>query len=75
MIQQELLDLLQCPETRTPLRVADESLLAKINKAIVAGAIQNRIGETLETPLSGGLLAEKGNLLYPIVDDLPIMLD
>ncbi len=54
--------------------MADESLLAWINKAIAAGAIQNRIGETLETPLSGGLLAETGNLLYPIVDDLPIML-
>ena len=74
MIQQELLDLLQCPETKTPLQLADESLVARINKAIAAGAIRNRAGETVETPLSDGLLPEGGNLLYPIVDDLPIML-
>ncbi len=54
--------------------MADESLVARINEAIALGAIQNRVGETLETVLSGGLLPEGGNVLYPIVDDLPIML-
>ena len=74
MIRQELLDLLQCPETRRPLRLADESLVARINQGIAAGAIKNRVEETLHTPLSGGLLTEGGNVLYPIIDDLPIML-
>ena len=74
MIQQELLDLLQCPETKSPLRAADVSLMAKINEAIAAGTIKNRVGDTVETPLSGGLVTEGGNLLYPIVDDLPVML-
>jgi len=74
MIQQELLDLLQCPETKKPLQLADESLVARINAAIATGAIRNRVGETVATPLSGGLLPEEGSLLYPIVDDLPIML-
>lgn len=74
MIQQELVDLLQCPETKSPLRLADESLVAKINEAITAGAIKNRVGDTVEIPLSGGLVTESGTLLYPIVDDLPIML-
>lgn len=74
MIKQELVDLLQCPETKSPLRLADKSLVAKINEAITAGAIKNRIGDTVEMPLSGGLVTDSGNLLYPIVDDLPIML-
>ncbi len=74
MIQQELLDLLQCPKTKSPLRVADESLIAKINEAIAAGTIKNRVAEAVEAPLSGGLLPEGENVLYPIVDDLPIML-
>lgn len=74
MIRQELLDLLQCPETKKPLRLADESLVARINEAIAAGGVKNRVGETLETPLSGGLVSEGGKLLYPIVDDLPILL-
>ncbi len=74
MIQQELVDLLQCPETRTPLRLADDSLVARLNEAIAVGTIKNRVGDTLETSLTGGLVTEGGNLLYPIVDDLPIML-
>lgn len=74
MIRQELLDLLQCPETKQPLRLADESLVARINQEIAAGAIKNRVEETVHTPLSGGLLPEGGTLLYPIIDDLPIML-
>ena len=74
MIQQELLDLLQCPETKSPLRVADDSLIAWINEAIAAGTIKNQVGDNVETPLSAGLVTDGGNLLYPIVDDLPIML-
>ncbi len=74
MIQQELLDLLQCPETKSPLRVANPSLIARINEAIAAGAIKNRVAETVQTPLSGGLLPQGEKVLYPIVDDLPIML-
>ena len=74
MIRQELLDLLQCPESKSPLRLADASLVARINRGIAAGTIKNRAEETVDTPLSGGLVPEGRNLLYPIVDDLPIML-
>jgi len=74
MISQELLDLLQCPETKSPLRVADDALVARINEAIAAGKIKNRVGDAVETPLAGGLVTETGSLLYSIVDDLPIML-
>lgn len=74
MIQRELLDLLQCPETRSPLHLADDSLVARINAAIAGGTLKNRAGESVGTPLSGGLLPESGKMLYPIVDDLPIML-
>lgn len=74
MIQQELLDLLQCPETRQPLKLAEQSLVARINEGIAAGAIKNRIGEVVEACLSDGLLPDGGTLLYPVVNDLPIML-
>lgn len=74
MIRQELLDLLRCPQTKRPLQLADESLVARINQGIAAGTIKNRVDETVGTPLSGGLLPEGGNLLYQIVDDLPMML-
>ncbi|MHB8900042.1 MAG: Trm112 family protein [Thermoguttaceae bacterium] len=74
MIRPELLELLQCPETKRPLRPADESVVARINQGIAAGTIRNRVEETVDTPLSGGLVSEGGSVLYPIIDDVPVML-
>ncbi len=74
MIKQELLDLLQCPETATPLELADAGLVERLNEVISAGRLKNRIGETVETPLCGGLVAEGGKLLSPVIGDLPVML-
>ena len=34
MISKQLLDILICPETRTPLTLADADLVARLNKAI-----------------------------------------
>ena len=74
MIDEQLLDILVCPENKTRLRLADEDLVAKLNRAITAGALKNRVGEPVETPLDGGLVREDSTLLYPIVDDIPVLL-
>jgi uncharacterized protein YbaR (Trm112 family) len=74
MISKELLDLLVCPENRTPLTLADDELLAKVNRAITAGSVKNRSGQQVSESLSGALVRQDGRMLYPIVDDIPIML-
>jgi len=74
VIDKQLLDILVCPENKTRLRLADEDLVAKLNRAITAGALRNRVGEPVETPLQGGLVREDSTLLYPIVDDIPVLL-
>ena len=74
MIDQQLLDLLVCPENQTALAVADAPLLAKLNHAIAEGQIKNRGGESVSEPLAGGLVREDKTLLYPIIDDIPVML-
>lgn len=74
MISKELLDLLVCPENRSPLTLADDELLAKLNRAIAAGSIKNRSGQQVSESLSGALVRQDGRMLYPIVDDIPIML-
>lgn len=70
----ELLDILVCPETKQPLRLADEALLSRLNSAISAGTLENRAGATVRAPLDAGLLREDGEILYPIRDDIPILL-
>ncbi|MFH0921994.1 MAG: Trm112 family protein [Fibrobacterota bacterium] len=74
MIARDLLDLLVCPETRTPLRVADNALITALNKKIAGNALKNRAGERVTEPFDGGLVREDGKVLYPVRKDIPIML-
>ena len=74
MVDPELLDILVCPETKQPVRVADEALLERLNAAIERGELRNASGEAVEEPLDGGLVREDGEVLYPVVDDIPVML-
>lgn len=74
MIRQELLDILACPETKTPLARADAALLTQLNQLISKGQLRNREGEIVVDPLEEGLVREDGTLLYPVREDIPIML-
>jgi len=74
MIDKELLEILACPENHTALRVADDQLLADLNRAIAAGEVQDRAGRTVEGPLEGGLVREDRTLLYAVIDNIPVLL-
>jgi uncharacterized protein YbaR (Trm112 family) len=74
MIESRLIDILRCPQDRTRLHAAAPEMVVRINRAIGAGAARNFVGERLEKPLDGGLVREAGDLLYPIVDQIPVML-
>lgn len=74
MVDQQLLDILVCPETKQALHLADARVLEPLNAAIAAGTVQTRGGRKLEEPVSAGLMREAGDVLYPIRDDIPIML-
>ncbi len=74
MLDPELLDILVCPETRTPLRMAGDDLLTALNRAVEGGTVRNRGGELLTDPVTAGLVREDGAVLYPIRDGIPIML-
>jgi len=73
-IRQELIDLLVCPETRQPLSLASDELLAQLNARIRAGELRNRGGDPVANELAAGLLRKDGKILYPIQDDIPVML-
>ena len=74
MIDSTLLEILVCPETKQPLRVADADLLGGVNVAIEAGTVRNRGGDTVTEGLVEALVREDGTVLYPVRDDIPIML-
>jgi uncharacterized protein YbaR (Trm112 family) len=70
----KLIDILRCPKNRTRLMLAPDETLAKINRAIEAGAAVNLAGERLEKLLDAGLVPEAADILYPVVDQIPVML-
>ena len=74
MIDKELLDILACPEDKTPVRLADQALIDEINRRIDKGLVKNRAGNGVEKAIDGGLVREDNAYLYPIEDDIPIML-
>ncbi len=74
MIDKDLLKILVCPENHTPLSLADESLVDRLNRAAAAGTLKNRVGQPVQSGLEGGLVREDGTLFYPIIDGIPVLL-
>ena len=73
-ISQELLDILVCPETRQSLTLAGTDEVMVINEQIARGELVNREGKTVTEPVDGALIRADRQVLYPIRDDIPIML-
>jgi len=73
-IDDQLLDILCCPETRQPVARAEASVLQPLNAEIEAGRLRNRGGDKVEKPIEEGLLREDGQVLYIVDDGIPIML-
>jgi uncharacterized protein YbaR (Trm112 family) len=74
MIDPKLLEILCCPETKEDVSLADPALIGKINEAIVQGVVKNRRGLSVTERIDGGLVRKDGKYLYPIREDIPIML-
>lgn len=73
-MQNEFLTILRCPEDRSQLSPASDDKIRQINTAIRAGRLTNLAGKRLEETIDGGLVREDGALLYPIIDEIPVLL-
>ena len=74
MIDQELIDILVCPENKSKVTLAEQPLVDKANAAIEARTLTSRGGEIIDEKIEGGLLREDGVYMYPIREEIPIML-
>ncbi|PYK97129.1 MAG: hypothetical protein DME18_07095 [Verrucomicrobia bacterium] len=74
MLDPELLKIMCCPETHQPIALAEAALIEKLNRQIAAGQLQNRAGQPVKEPIDGGLVREDKRFLYPIRQNIPVML-
>lgn len=74
MIDKDLLAILVCPEDHSLLTEADVPTVARLNAAVAAGTLVNHGGRKVEKTLQGGLVRADGKRLYPIIDDIPVLL-
>lgn len=75
MISEDLLSLIACPETKQDLVLAENGLVDKINSLIEAGDLLDRGKQPVTEKIDGGLIQkEDRKYLYPIRDEIPILL-
>jgi len=74
MIDPKLLEILCCPETKEDVTLADAALVDRMNQSIAMGTVKNRRGHAVTERIDGGLVRKDGKYLYPIREDIPIML-
>jgi len=74
MVDPELLEILACPEDKTPVRLATQDEIEGLNARIARGEVRNRGGNPVSEAVPEGLVREDGRYLYPVRDDIPIML-
>jgi uncharacterized protein YbaR (Trm112 family) len=73
-IDKELLAILCCPETKQPVSLADAALVQKLNEIAAKGGLKNKGNKPVTEPLDGGLIRADQKILYPIRENIPVML-
>ena len=71
----KLLEILCCPVSKSPLAMLGRQKLDKLNDAIKSGEALFVDGEKVEDPLQEALITEDGKVVYPVQDDIPVLLE
>ncbi|MBS0169232.1 MAG: hypothetical protein JSR62_02660 [Nitrospira sp.] len=73
-LDNDLVAILCCPDTKQPVELADEGLIERINGAIERGQLKNAAQKPVTEKLDGGLIRSDKKILYPVREDIPVML-
>ncbi len=73
-MDKDLLAILCCPDTKLDVSLADDALIDKLNEAVSRGTLKNKAQKPVTELLDGGLIRADRKMLYPIREDIPVML-
>jgi len=68
------LSILCCPDTKQSLRVAEDSVIQRINQLISRGILVNVGQKLVPEQIESGLLRSDEKILYPIRENIPVLL-
>lgn len=74
VIDPVLLEILRCPHTKQPLRIATPAELESLNRRIEAGECLDAADELVKEPAAGGLVSQDEQWLYAIRDAIPTLI-
>ncbi len=73
-IPADLLAILCCPETKQEVSLLAPDVVDRLNQRIAKGDLNTKGGQSVKEKIDGGLLRKDGTIVYPIRDQIPIML-
>lgn len=73
-LDKDLLAILCCPETKQDIHLAEDSLIERLNDQVARGELRNKANQAVKEKLDGGLIRADRKILYPVRDDIPVML-
>jgi uncharacterized protein YbaR (Trm112 family) len=73
-VDPELLAILRCPESLQPVRLADDSMVRRLQDQARQGSLQNLQGGKVAADFEALLLREDGKRAYLVRDGIPVML-
>jgi len=73
-VNEELLKILCCPATKSPIVVLPDDKIASVNARIAGGSVTYNDGSEVDSELQEGLITETGDMVYRVDDGIPIML-
>lgn len=74
MLDDDLVQMLVCPEARQPVALAPAELVQALNARIARRELCDASGRPIEEPIEAGLLRRDGRVLYPVMNGIPHML-
>lgn len=73
-ISQDLLSIICCPTTKQTLSLVSDETLTKLNLLQSDKKLTFKDGNPVDYDLSGALITEDNKTIYPIRQDIPILL-
>src|SRR5207247_9403643 len=71
-IDQELLAILCCPETKQDVALANDALIARLNDRSAKRELKNKAGPPVSETLDGSRIRAEQQIRHPIRQDIPV---